>query len=86
MGTKNVWCVQTHIASDYETISNDVRLYQHLEDGEKAFNEIVEKEREIANDNEFVIECDDNRNFESYEDGYYARNHSCVNLFQIEIE
>ena len=58
----------------------------YLEDAEKVFNNIVEEERKIANDKEWVIEYDDNRNFEAYEEGYYAHNHICVNLFQIEIE
>ena len=86
MGTKNVWCVKTHIVDDYETITDEVRLFEHLGDGQKFFNEIVEGERRIANDKEWVIECDDNRNFEAYEDGYFAQNHSCVNLFETEIE
>lgn len=86
MGTKNAWCVKTHIVSDYETITDDVRLFEHLEDAENVFNEIVDDERRNANDNEWVIECDDKRNFEAYEEGYFAHNHSCVNLFQVEIK
>ena len=86
METKKAWCVKTHIVDDYETISDDVRLFNNLEDAEKVFNNIVEEEREAAIDNELVIEYDDNRNFEAYEEGYYSRNHSSVNLFQIEIE
>ena len=86
MEIKYVWCVKTHIVTDGETISNDVRLFEHLEDAEKVFNEIVEDERRIANDKKWVIEYDDNRNFEAYKEGYYAHNHSCVNLFQMEIE
>lgn len=86
METKKAWCVKTHIVDDYETISDDVRLFNNLEDAEKVFNNIVKEEREAAIDNELVIEYDDNRNFEAYEEGYYSRNHSSVNLFQIEIE
>lgn len=86
METKKAWCVKTHIVSDYETISDDVRLFEYLEDAEKVFNNIVKEEREIAINKEFVIEIDDNRNFEAYEEGYYAHNHSCVNLFQMKIE
>lgn len=86
METKKAWCVKTHIVSDYETISDDVRLYEYLQDAEKAFNYIVEEEREIAINKEFVIGCDNNRSFEAYEEGYYAHNHSCVDLFRIEIE
>lgn len=86
MGTKKAWCVKTHIVSDYETITDDVRLYEHLEDAEMVFNEIVDDERKFANDKEWVIECDDKRNFEAYEEGYFAHNHSCVNLFQVEIK
>ena len=33
-----------------------------------------------------LIEYDDNRNFEAYEDGFFVHNHSCVSLFEIEIE
>ena len=86
METKKAWCVKTDIVSDYETINNEVRLFQYLQDAEKAFNEFVEVEREIAIKNEYVIDYDDNRLFEAYEEGYYAHNHSCVDLFQIEIE
>lgn len=86
METKKAWCVKTHIVSDYETISDDVRLFQYLQDAEKAFNYIVEEEREIAINKEFVIGRDNNRSFEAYEEGYYAHNHSCVDLFQMEIE
>lgn len=86
METKDVWCVKTHIVDDYETITDEVRLFKYLEEGQKFFNEIVDEERRIANDKEWVIECDDNRYFEAYEDGYFAQNHSCVSLFEIEIE
>lgn len=61
-------------------------MFEHLGDAEKFFNEIVKEEREIAINKEFVIDYDDKYNFEAYEEGYYAHNHSCVNLFQIEIE
>jgi hypothetical protein len=83
---KSVWCVKTHIVDDYETITDEVRLFNALEDAEKVFSNIVDEERRIANDKEWVIECDDNRYFEAYYDGYYTQNHSCVNLFEIEIE
>ena len=86
MEIKYVWCVKTHIVSDYETITDEVRLFNVLEDAIKFFNEIVDGEREIANDNEWVIECDDKYNFEAYEEGYYAKNHSYVSLFEIPIE
>ena len=67
-------------------MNDDVRVFEYLEDGEKAFNEIVEEERKVANDNEYVIEYDDSRYFEAYEDGYFAHNHICVRLFEIPIE
>lgn len=86
METKKAWCVKTYIINDCGIITDDVRMFEYLEDGEKVFNNIVEEERKIANDKEWVIEYDDNRNFEAYESGYYAHNHICVNLFQIEIE
>lgn len=83
---RKVWCVQIHIVSDYETITDDVRLFDVLGTAKKFFDKIVDEEREIANDNEFVIECDDSCNFVAYEEGYYARNHICINLFEKEIE
>lgn len=86
METKDVWCVKTHIIDDCGIITDEVRLFKALEDAEKVFNNIVEEERKIANDKEWVIEYDDNRNFEAYEDGYFVHNHSCVSLFEIEIE
>ena len=86
METKKVWCVKTHIVCDCGIITDDVRLFNYLGEAEKVFNNIVEEERRIANDKEWVIEYDDNRNFEAYEEGYYPHNHSCVNLFEIPIE
>lgn len=86
METKKAWCVKTHIVNDCVTMNDDVRVFEYLEEGEKVFNEIVEEERKVANDKEWVIEYDDNRNFEAYEEGYYPHNHSCVNLFEIPIE
>lgn len=84
MGTKNVWCVKTHIVEDYETTTDEIRLFEHLGVAEKAFNEIVEGEREVANDNEYVIECDDNRNFRAFEEDNYEHNHICVSLIYME--
>ena len=86
MKIKYVWCVKTHIVCDCEIITDEVRLFNYLGEAEKFFNNIVEEERKIANDKEWVIEYDDNRNFEAYEEGYYPHNHSCVNLFEIPIE
>lgn len=86
METNFVWCVKTYIINDCGIITDEVRLFEHLEDAENVFNNIVEEERRIANDNEWQIEYDDNRNFEAYESGYFAHNHSCVSLFEIEIE
>lgn len=82
----SVWCVRTHMVDDYETISDDVRLFKSIESAENVFNSIVEEERRIANEEEWVISCDDNREFEAYLDGYFSRDHSCVSLFEIEIE
>ena len=86
MEIKYVWCVKTHIINDYGAITDEVRLFKALEDAKKVFNNIVEEERRIANDKEWVIEYDDNRDFEAYESGYFAHNHSCVSLFEIPIE
>ena len=83
---KSVWCVKIHIVSDFKTMTNDVRLFDVLGNAKKFFDNLVNEEREIANDNEFVIECDDSCNFVAYEEGCYAHNHICVNLFEIEIE
>ena len=83
---KSVYCVKIHIVSDYETMSDDVRLFDVLGNAKKFFDNLVNEEREIVNDNEFVIECDDSCNFVAYEEGCYAHNHICVNLFETEIE
>lgn len=84
METKKAWCVKTHIVSDYETISDDVRLYEYLQDAEKAFNYIVDEEREIAISKEFVIEYDDKHNFQAYEEDNYEHNHISVALMYLE--
>lgn len=86
METKYVWCVKTHIVSDYETITDEVRLFNSLEDAVRFFCEVVDEERRLATENEWVIAYDDYYNFEAYEEGYYAKNHSCVSLFEIPIE
>lgn len=84
METKKAWCVKTHIVSDYETISDDVRLFEYLADAAKVFNNIVEEQREIAISKEFVIEYDDNRNFQAYEKDNYEYNHISVALMYLE--
>ena len=86
METKDVWCVKTYIINDCGIITDEVRLFKAFENAEKFFNDIVEEERRIANDKEWEIEYDDNRNFEAYESGYFVHNRSCVRLFEIEIE
>lgn len=86
METKMVWCVKTHIVNFYETITDEIRLFNAFEDAEKFFGEVVDEERRLATENEWVIGYDDKCEFEAYEEGYYANNHSCVDLFQIEIE
>lgn len=86
MEIKYVWCVKTHIVSDYETITDEVRLFNSLENAVRFFGEVVDEERRLATENEWVIAYDDKYNFEAYEEGYYAKNHSCVSLFEIPIE
>lgn len=84
METKKAWCVKTHIACNCDIITDDVRLFEYLEDAEKVFNNIVEEQRKIAINKKFVIEYDDNRNFDAHEKGYYERNHIGVNLMYLE--
>lgn len=86
MEIKYVWCVKTHIVSDYETTTDDVRLFNSLENATRFFSEVVDEERRLATENEWVIAYDDKYNFEAYEEGYYAKNHSYVSLFEIPIE
>ena len=85
MEIKYVWCVK-HILYDYETIIDEVRLFNSLEDAVRFFGEVADEERRLATEKEWVIEYDDNYNFYAYEEGYYVHNHSCVNLFEIPIE
>ena len=86
METKKAWCVKIRIVDECVVITDDVRLFKYLEDAEKVFNKVVEVERKIANDKNFVIEYDDNRNFRAYEDGRFPYNQICIDLFQKEIE
>ena len=86
METKKAWCVKIHIVDECVLITDDIRLFKYLEDAEKVFNKVVEVERKVANDNEFVFEYDDNRHFQAYEDGRFPYNHICIYLFQKEIE
>lgn len=85
MEIKYVWCVKTHIVDDYETITDEIRLFSSKEKAQSVFDSIVEEEGQIAKSKEWEINvCE--FFFESYEDGSYAHNHSCVDLFRIEIE
>ena len=86
MEIKYVWCVKKHIVNFYETITDEVRLFNSLEDAARFFGEVVDEERRLATENEWVIEYDDNYNFNAYEEGYYAKSHSYVSLFEIPIE
>ena len=86
MEIKYVWCVKTHIVNYCETITDEVRLFNSLVDAISFFSEVVDEERRLATEKEWVIEYDDKYNFEAYEEGYYAHNHICINLFEIPIE
>lgn len=85
METNLVWCVKTHIVDDYETIKDEIRLFSSKEKAKSVFDSIVEDEKKIVESKGWEIdECE--LYFEAYEEGYYAHNHSCVELTQIEIE
>lgn len=86
MEIKYVWCVKTHIVNNCETITDEVRLFNSLENAARFFGEVVDGERRLATENEWVIEYDDNYNFNAYEEGYYVQNHSYISLFEIPIE
>ena len=47
-----------------------------LDDARAIFNEYVDEERKLAENNGWNIETDTNDVFEAYEDGYYAASHT----------
>ena len=85
METKDVWCVKTHIVDDCETITDEMRLFYSKDKAKSIFDNIVEEEKKIAESKEWEIN-ENEFSFDAYEEGYYAHNHSCVELYQIEIE
>ena len=85
METNLVWCVKTHIANYSGTITDEMRLFYSKEKAKGVFDSIVEKEKKMAESNEWVIN-EYEFSFVAYELGSYANNHSCVELTQIEIE
>ena len=85
METKNVWCVKTHIVDDYETITDEIRLFFSKDKAKSVFDNIVEKEKKmIASKGWEIDECE--FFFNAYEEGSYDHNHSYVDLSQIKIE
>ena len=86
METKKAWCVKTHIVDDYETISDDVRLFNNLEDAEKVFNNIVEEEHEAAIDNELVIEYDDKQSIQVFMTDHLSHSTSSASFTPEQFE
>lgn len=85
METNLVWCVKTHIVDDCTTIADEMRLFYSKEKAKSVFDSIVEDERKLVESKGWEID-EDEFSFEAYEEGYYAHNHSCVELSRIEIE
>ena len=80
-----IWCLKTHIIDDCETIKNDMRLFYSKEKAKSVFDDAVKEEKKIVESKGWEID-ESEFYFEAYEEGYYAHNHSCIELTQIEIE
>lgn len=61
------------------------KVFSTREKAQELFDRLRDEERKYAKEREQVIESDDKDSFLSYEDGYYAHNHSELNLYELEV-
>lgn len=65
---------------DYEQINLQTKVYYTEKDAKAAFKRWRDDEIKTVKENEWVIETDNDTNFEAFEDGFYARNHSYASV------
>lgn len=80
MKGKVVYVLNIDQVFDFQTLKNDIEVFESLEDAKEEFNKFVETERKNAEKDDWVIETDTELDFEAYEDGEYASNHSVASI------
>ena len=70
-------------SSEGECGSNILGVAHSFEEANKIFNNTVEEEKEIAENNGWEIYEDSDFCFDAGEDGFYAGNHSKVSIEEV---
>jgi hypothetical protein len=79
-----VWIVSFNEVIDYQENNYEPRVYSTYEKARKAFREIVDEILELLPED--WIREEGNNSFETYEEGYYDDNHSCVRISEVVVD
>lgn len=55
-----------------------------LDDAKEIFNKRISEEIQFAEDNGYIIGTNDETEFEAFEDGYYAAEHTLLYIEEVE--
>lgn len=83
---KRVYLVICNAIQDCSDLGIGTSCYDSYEKAKKVFKEIVEDEKRAIDGLDWVIGDDGDDNFLAYEDGYYAQNHTMVEIREMVIE
>lgn len=70
-------------ASEGENDSNILCVAHSFEEAKKVFDDTIDEERQIAEDNNWVIYENNDTVFEAGEDGHYCENHSKLYIMEV---
>lgn len=83
---KKIYLVVSHAVNDYSDCGVGTTAFNTREMAEKFFHEQVENEKSAIAGFDWVIGSDTNKEFEAYEEGYYAQNHTFIEIRELVIE
>ena len=70
----------THNDAGEETLG----IKHTFEEAKEIFNQRLPEEIQFAEDNGYIIGTNDETEFEAYEDGYYAAEHTLLYIKEVE--
>lgn len=82
-----VYAVIYDWAYDYETDQPKVTLFEKYEDAMKKFDEYVADDKEFITNHRLtgIVTESEGDHYESYEEGYYVKTHTFVEIQQLNI-
>lgn len=83
---KSIYLVVRHAVFDYEDCGISIRAFENEEDASKFFDKEVEREKEMISCSDWIVSSDKKGEFEAYEDGYYTKNHTILEIRILDIE